>query len=788
MKEDKYTFPDPNESPKKKGEKSYILKYGKAMYYQFNKYGTKLFFNNKTEYKKLAAYAQGNQPIDVYKKRLDCWENEQEGGSVFVNINWQILKVANKFINLVTGKLNQQEYDIVATPVDPLSVSKRQEKLNMMKAYIENRQFLQSLGITMAPDFLGFDPSKVPDDLDQLEMYMAMHEKEEMAMQAEMAALLVMSQNDFSGIREEYLRDLIIYGIGAVEVRNEKSGKTKVQRIAPDSLIAGNSHSPDHKDINHAGYVKNITFTELKAAAGTQFSEEDYKTIYEKHATRFNVSDSVPYNSFLNDNQSEEKLVTTLRFYYKTTNTYRYEKKKDSRGNKRLYPTTDKKGKSKEYKEKYLDTGEREIINDTYEVVYEGTWIVGTDYIYNYGPLQDMEVSPENYNEARIPIHIYAPGMLNGRVISVAEACIPIFDEIQINWLQYQNVIGRFIPDGHALDLDAMVSAPLGKGGKAMTPKQMIQMFYKTGTYVYRGGAMVGQNGNGKPIDTIKSSDLTNAEKFLGNIVTLLNLLNEIIGLNDATNASTPNPDVLVGTQKFSFMATENALDYLKKGDKAIFQHVAESCVKMTQLAVKRGQVSGLINSLGNLTAKFWEVNKDLSLCEVGIGIEPRPTQEEWQDFYIKADTALKTGSITLDDYALCKDFKNLKQAWRYLAIKDKQRKAEAQKMNEDNIKLQSEQNAQAGIAIEKAKQETIVLENKLQTEREVLLKKMDMEILQKKIEGELMLRGIDAQVKSDNNIREQETKVLVNTQNNVVAHRNKKMELEHSQSEKKDS
>lgn len=787
-----YTYPDPNKSPEEKGKKEYGLKYCKAMYHQFNKSGTKLFYNYRQTYRKLAAYAQGNQPIDQYKKRLDCWEVEGEGGDVYVNIDWEILKVANKFVNLVVGKLNQQEYDIIATPVDPLSVARRKEKLNMMKAYIENRAFIESLGISMSSDFLGFDPAKIPDDLDQLEMYMALHEKEEMAMQAEMAVLLAMSKNDFPQIREEYLRDCVIYGIGAVEVRNDRQGNTRHKRIAPESLIVGNSNSPDHKNIVHAGYVENVTFSELKTSAGDQFSEAEYETIYQKYSKKTNTSDTGIYDFYPDTyyNQSDEKMVSIMRFYYKTPNTYKYEKKKDSRGNRRMYPTKWGKGNSQEYKEKYLDTGEREIISDTYEVVYEGTWILGSDYIFNYGPLQDMEVSSQNYNEARVPIHIYAPGMLNGRVLSVVETCLPIFDQIQINWLQYQNVIARFIPDGHAFDLDALVDAPLGKGGKAMSPREMLKMFFKTGRYVYRGGNINGQNGNGKPIEPIKSSDMNNAEMFLNNVFTLIGILNQIIGLNDATNASTPNPDALVGTQKFSFMATENALDYLKRGDRMIIQHVAESSVKMTQLAVKRGQVSGYIRALGDLTAQFWEVNKDISLCEYGIGIEPRPTQEEWSDFYNKADTALNNQQITLDDYTMCIQFKNLKQAWRYLATKERMRKEEVQQMNQENIKLQAEENKNSAIAIEQAKQQTITLENQLQTEREVLLKKMDAEIQEKKYAAEFQLRQLEVGVKAENNIREQESKVLTKTLEVTGAHRREKMKLENdtSKTEKKES
>ncbi len=149
-----FTYPDPMATPKEKGTPKYILQYGKAMYHQFNKTGYRLFFNDRVNYKKRTAYAQGNQPVNPYMKRLDCWDDEP-GKEVYVNINWQILNLATKFINIMIGKMVKLEYDSICTPIDPVSVDAKRQRRAMMEAYNENERFLQDLGIGLSKEQLG---------------------------------------------------------------------------------------------------------------------------------------------------------------------------------------------------------------------------------------------------------------------------------------------------------------------------------------------------------------------------------------------------------------------------------------------------------------------------------------------------------------------------------------------------------------------------------------------------------------------------------------------------------
>ncbi len=754
MATETYSYPNPLASPKQKADKSYGRQYFKTMYNNIGGSGVKMFYNDRVNIRKKIAYFLGIQPVKPYQQRLDCWSEENPDEEVFMNINWQILNLAHRFINIIVGKIMKIEYDPICTPIDKFATDKMEQKKAMMKAYNQEKGKLEQLGVPLGKDQLGFDPNQVPETDEEIDMHF------ETAMRAEMGIQWIQQENDFHQIRKEYLTMLAVAGFCAVDQHNDRKGRTKMKHVHPASTIIGNSKSEDYKDAAHGGYVENITFAELRTAAGTEFSDEEYEVIYEKHCRKASsISDYRANDYTMGDNwlnPSNEKVVSVMRGYFKTFNNYTYEKKPNSVGNPALYKLD--KDKSAEYKEKYA--GERETFSDGYEVVYEGSWIVGTDYIYGYRLMEDMEVDKQNYAQTRIPLHVFAPNMLDGHVVSILENCIPIFDEIQINWLQFQHSISKYVPDGFAFDLDGLVSAPLGKGGTGLKPKQMLNMFMKTGNFAFSGKGINGQNGNGKPIIPIANSNIEKAGKFLEHIFTLTGMLDEIIGTNAATNASTPSSGALVGTAKLAAEGTNNALAYLEHADKMMFQHLSESAYKLLQCSVKRGNVSGMVKALGTEAVKFFEIQKGTSLCDMGIGVEARPTAEAWADLYMDMNNALKTGALEPDDKIALLEIKNLKFARRYMSLRQKEIKRAAEKANMDNIKAQGDINNQNAQQAAQAAQQALQLEYSLKKDLVVTEKQLDMELLKVKIAGDLQLRSIDGQYKMEHKHIEAEAKV----------------------------
>ena len=62
------------------------------------------------------------------------------------------------------------------------------------------------------------------------------------------------------------------------------------------------------------------------------------------------------------------------------------------------------------------------------------------------------------------------------------------------------------MPFGWAIDLDAIEDVALGKGGAALKPSQVLDMFFQSQLLVYRRKDLGGNNVNWKPIEVIQTS------------------------------------------------------------------------------------------------------------------------------------------------------------------------------------------------------------------------------------------------------------------------------------------
>jgi hypothetical protein len=705
-----------------------------------------------------------------YQNRLDCWGEKGDGEEdTYYRVNWQILNLASNFVNLLVGKLMKVQYEPECVILDPEALDAKEQKTYLLRAHMELKEWAAQIGVGIDPARFGIDPSLLQDS-DEAEMHMNMNYKDRMALEAEMAISLHLTRNNFQQIRKEYLQDAVIYGVLGVECKNDPLGNTKISRESPERIVTAYSPTEDNSKINYSGYIDNYTFEELRQLAQTDFNEEQYEDIWKNHCSYMIPAENqlqpffgIPFEAYAN--RSREKVCRVFKFYFLTTIEDTYESKKDKLGNKKIYKSKPERGMSQEYQDKYVATGEREILKDNYQVCYEGYMIVGggtgsdvlmgTEYIFGYKQVVDMEVAKNNLSTTQIPLRVFAPNMMDGKVTSIIESCLPVFDEIQINWLQFQHCIASYIPDGLAIDMSAMIDGPIGKGGKAMTPRQVLDLVYKKGTMVYNGKNLAGYtNNNGKtPITPMKFSDLSVAERFLQNIQSMLGILNRIIGTNDFTNAATPSPEALNGVGQMAIQGTEDALFYLYNADRMIHKKVYESLVLLTQNAVRRGvkvngNVDGISTALGASSLRFWEVNSDISYVAIGIDVKAAPTQAEWQQFMTDLSGAVESGALSVGDKIAIQECHNLRQARQMMLVRERRNKQQAQQQTMQLNDQQAQNNQALATAAEKEKQNTIQLEGqvKLQTELAILEKQKELILLKGDIDLRIETTKLQAQ------------------------------------------
>src|SRR5690606_33127713 len=75
-----------------------------------------------------------------------------------------------------------------------------------------------------------------------------------------------------------------------------------------------------------------------------------------------------------------------------------------------------------------------ELVRTSFRVVYEGQWIIGTKYMFNYGLKTNMKRSQESLGDTDMSYKIFAPDFYKMEVTSISDQVIPIIDQIQMDW------------------------------------------------------------------------------------------------------------------------------------------------------------------------------------------------------------------------------------------------------------------------------------------------------------------------------------------------------------------
>lgn len=706
--ETNYNFPDPYIDPKNKG-KEYILKYGKCLYSNFRKSNVSLFYNNRNEYRRNIEYALGNQSIDQYKERIDAYEDRDKSS---LNLDWQILNLCTKFVNVIVGKLNKNEHEARCRAIDILAVNQKKEYKAKMDSYLALKAWMDSIGVEASQYFADTPDMDLGSEDREIDLNLNLKHKWSIKMELILKKILIDSK--FEQIKRELAWDSVVLGVRVMKITEREDGLPFIEKVNPENFVTSYTDFEDFRDIQNGGEVKLMSVAEFFKRAKGEFTEAQKQDMITQYAKSKPGLSSEDYGRYVDQGTDQGKYFEVLDFSFLSQNEQVFEKKKDKRGNTKMYRKNFGFPQNKdEYKAKYGE--EREVIRSDYNGVYKGLWIVSSNYICDYGLMEDA-LYDEVTNDNVLPYVIYAPNLKYGEANSTVKQMIPILNNIQINWLRFNDCLAKYIPKGAYLDLDALEDISLGKGGKNLTPKQVINLWTKRGILVGRRSKTGHQGAHGLPIQELQNGMSADADRFFQYILQDLGLIRDIIGLNEVTDSSTPDPKMLKSVAEAAQVGTNNALENLFHADNMNFN---ELCTKLSYSVVgaeRRGVDLDVDEAIGDGVTKFFGDNSKMTSHKYSIFIESKPSQDEWNEFYQDVRVALDKGMITLSDAAFVREIDNLKQARQYLAMKErrktKEMAAQQQQAVEQNAQVQQQSTQMAG----QLKQQEIQMEGQLQS------------------------------------------------------------------------
>ncbi len=706
-----YPYPDMGINPAEKNDE-WCMAYAKAAFYDWSySYPKGVFYNNGGDYERFRMYALGKQPISPYKKWLGV---EEQTDNTWLTVDWTIRPIISRYRDRAIARLMKQNHSIVATPIDMLAKAELEQYYADLKAKLAVKQLIEQTNQELASHPLISIDSGEPMDVEELEMRIENGEQFNRSKDAELAIEVGFYENDFEHHRRSIYEDLFDFGVAGYKDWLGDDNKAKFRRVDPECVIVNFCRKGNFKDMVHAGEVIDVSLVDLALITdengNRKFNEQQLQdfagTIAGKWGNPTMLGKGTgwfkPYDKF-------KCKVLDLEFY--SYNEYTYSDRVTKDGNPVF--RMEKAGRGKKDNDRY--------IRKNMKVVYKVKWIVGTEYVYDWGLVEDMKrpQNPKRKSDCSLSYKFYAYNFYEMKAQGMMERLTPYLDDYQLTVLRIQNWKNRAVPSGWWIDLDALENVALNKGGKNMQPRELLQMFFETGILMGRSKDAAGNpmGPNWKPVIPVENTALSELATLYQDLMNTIQSIEATTGYN-AITAGDPNPKTLVPGYEMANVSTDDALYSMSFAETYLSQKLAEDVLCRMQQGLRKGEISGYAKALNTNTVTFLRISPAIALREYGIKLQERTSDDQrgWLMQQMQQDIA--NGFLDTSDAIQVINTMNVKQAQQILAYRVKKAKQAMQQQKMQEIQATNQGNAQAAQAAEQARQQTLQMQNQFELQK----------------------------------------------------------------------
>lgn len=685
---------------------------------------TPLFSQQKNRWILNRKYAEGMQSVDKYKDRFDI------GDTSWLNLDFSPVTVIPKFVDNIVGLLSNQQYKVQADVLNPTSKTKEDQTRNKLYANMllkpVSDKLAKQTGIPLVPQ-----SEFVPEDEEEIELYMQQNYKSSDALAMELAIQYVLNLSDFKHIEEKLIRDLVNLKAAAVRRYYDKNFTICVEYVDMVDVILPYSKYDDFRNIPYDGIVKKYTIQEI-----SQMTDELDETMLFDIARRyqgvtygnrqwgFGLSYEGYYrtNGTIGGRPYDDFFIPTLEFEFLGLDKIKYESKQNpEKGTHYLNKRKADWNPPKDSKYKI------EVYNKEIKNRYEGTWIVGSDYLFNYSKANNVprEKIDGNYSgDTPLQLKIIAPEIYDMQNKSLTERMIPHADQLVFINLKIQQLLMKIIPPGVWVNADAVENVMRAMGGGAMKPDEVLKMFMQTGSGVFRSVTEEGHILQGKPIEISPNGIPPGFDLLTSMWNAEMQKIYSVIGYNQAMDGVITS-ESLVGLQENQKQATGNSLRPLNNAFLRLVKMLCKDLSLMIQDKIDYDKgIEGFERAIGKESLEVIKSAKGLPLCEFGIDVQYMPDAGEKADTLQSINIALQEKSIDLADAFQVKEAlkSNVRLAIQLLVYLQKKRRKETMEEAAHNSQLNSQQQQQSAQSAAQGAQQT------LQTEMQVKSQLLEVE------------------------------------------------------------
>ena len=663
---------------------------------------------------------RGLQDPKKYKEHM----SRQEGDLTYLNLDWNLINYTGKYCNLVANGIGDENYRLDIRAIDKVAVKMKHDKQQEHKKNMRTLPLLKDakakLGIDMIPK--GF----IPEDDEELDLYMEIKDKPKVEIAEEQVINFIKKTNRWHNIETSKNKDLVELDLAVARVYTDPTDGIKLEYRDPENFGHSYVEKNDFSDATYFFVVDTLTINDIKRESG--FTDEKLRQIAKAYSKTSGV--------VVDFERSEMNVLDTvkcdvMRFAFKTTKTTVYKK----------LIKNDKAIKISKRDENYNPSEERTNYSklvDTKDTWFEGNYIVGTDYIYDYKECENL--TRDEMNKVRPPYIAITTSMYKNKLHSFLSPLEPLDDQMQYINLKMQHLIAELKPDIVEIDDDLM--AELEKKGRG---SELLNMLNTKGV-VFRKRIDMGEAGIKEGLAARPSSSQQGSAlmPLLSAWAHYDNLMRAVSGVNPAADGSLPS-DALLGVSQMAQLATNKVTAHIVKAATDFNKMVAEVISSRVHdiFSSKKEGAQRLrdiyIKAIGKHNIDALEVMKDRHLHDFGFTVEMIPSQQEMADFNGDLAIALQEGTIDVETKVEAQQIarSNIKLATQFLLYKRRKKIKERLEEQAQMQKFQTESNqASAKSAAENAVQ-SYGLKIQMDLEKETAMSKIRMAELQAKQEIE---------------------------------------------------
>lgn len=711
-----YPSPNKNINPEKKKTKEYALATAEWIYSMQVRNNMAITCDMWDSFGVYRAYGRGEQDASIYQeyKARDVLMNMTNSSSTLnvtqpysrggfssssrkgmQNINWQIESPMPKVKKAIHGMMADYDYDVFGECVDNTSIAEQDKK--KYREYFRNKnkefeqQFAQAAGIEYNPPEVSVNSLEELDEADEAGMFML-----DYAIPAEMIIKYTYEISDWDDkLKYKLLDDMLDLGIAATkEYYDYVENIWKVKYIDPARLIAQYSKQNDYSDSDIMGHFEEVPVSELLLHG---FEVDELREVAKRFCGLLGNPEArlfEDYNKFSNDGTYGwfDFKVLVMEVQWKDVEDKHSLLKTSKRGHQKMEDVDyDYKPKKRDEKKGY-----EKIMSTKIRKTYKTSWVVGSKLVYDYGCVNFMR-RPDN-KRTETDYNVRQIG-----VASLTKQLMPILDQIQMLWLNYQNSWATVFDPIMAVDMSMLEN--IKSGTNKLDPMAVLAMAKQIGVLPFKPSIRGNwQGGATTPIQYIPGGMGTRLQEFVQSMEYMMKLLADFTGLTPQAMGSSVDPNNPVGTSEMAIAATSNVLkpyliqtmNFKQMSSKVLLRRSMLSIAKEKETYESYSKVIGKRGV--DLVKEAVDKNIDIALT-----FEAKPDRVQKQKFEQALLIAMENGRNKTDngiDFPTYLKFQmelesgcNLKKLIKKLKFHIRKYNENRERQNKENIMLQGQQN-----------------------------------------------------------------------------------------------